>query len=143
MKIKQVSVFVENEPGHLTGPVRLLAENNVDLRAVHLADSEKYGILRMIVSEPERAAQLLKDAGCTVKIVEVLAVEVADQPGGMAQVLNALDGAQLNIEYMYAYPNSCQGKAVLLFRFSDIDQAIAKLQAAGINLLDHAELLTK
>ena len=142
MKIQQVSLFVENAPGHLTAPVRFLAEKGVNLRALHLADSEKYGILRMIVTDPERAAQLLAENGYTVKTVEVLAVEVPDRPGGLADVLSALDGGQLNIEYMYAYPNLCQEKAVLLFRFSDIDAAIARLQAAGLRILRAAELLS-
>jgi hypothetical protein len=141
MKIKQISLFAENKPGHISGPVRLLAENGVDLRALHLADSENYGILRMIVSDSEKGARVLEENGYTVKVNEVLAVEVSDHPGGLADVLDALDGSQINIEYLYAFPNTCKDKAVLIMRFGNIDAAIEQLQSTGVNVLAGAELL--
>lgn len=140
MKIQQISLFAENKPGHLTTPLQLLAAAGINIRALYLADSGEYGILRLIVTDWQRAFALLDDKGYAVKVTEVLAVEVPDCPGGMATVLNALDGA-VNIDYMYAFPYLREGQAVLLFRFSDPDAAIERLQGAGINVLASSELL--
>ena len=141
MKIQQVSLFAENKPGHIAAPIRLLAQEGIDIRSLYLADTQQYGILRMIVSDWEKAAAILQSQGFTVKVTEVLAVEVADRPGGLADILEDLDGTSINIEYMYAFPNACDNRAILIFRFSDPDAAIARLQAAGVNLLPSDELL--
>ena len=141
MKIHQVSVFAENKPGHITEPLRLLADAGINLRALSLADTQEFGVLRMIVAAPERAVQLLKEGGCAVKLTEVLAVEVPDRPGGLVDVLTALDGSGINIEYMYAYPYLNHGKAVLIFRFDDPDAALARLRGAKLRVLSSAELL--
>ena len=141
MKIQQVSLFAENKPGHIAAPIRLLAQEGIDIRSLYLADTQQYGILRMIVSDWEKAAAILQSQGFTVKVTEVLAVEVADRPGGLADILENLDGTGINIEYMYAFPNACDNRAILIFRFSDPDAAIARLQAAGVNLLPSDELL--
>ena len=142
MKIQQLSIFAENKPGHLSGPCRLLAEQGVDIRALSLADTQRFGILRLIVSDAAKATKVLESAGHVVKSTEVLAVEVADQPGGLAQVLVALENSPVNIEYMYAFPFGHQGKAVLIFRFSDPDAAIAVLKTKGIPVLT-GDLLLK
>ena len=141
MKIKQVSLFAENKKGHIAAPIRLLAEKGVDIRALVVAETQQYGILRMIVSDWQKAAALLEDGGFTVKVTEVLAVEVGDHPGGLAGVLSALDACGMNIEYMYAFPRFRVDSAVLLFRFADPDAAIGCLQAAGINVLASEEIL--
>ena len=141
MKIQQISLFAENKPGHIAAPVRLLAREGIDIRSMYLADTQQYGILRMIVSDWEKAAAILQSQGFTVKVTEVLAVEVADRPGGLADILEDLDGTGINIEYMYAFPNACDNRAILIFRFSDPDAAIARLQSAGVNLLPSDELL--
>jgi hypothetical protein len=135
MKIEQLSIFAENKPGHIAGPCRLLAENGVDIRALALADTQKFGILRMIVSDPAKATKILEAAGHVVKATQVVAIPVADQPGGLAQVLSALDGSPVNIEYMYAFPFGHDGKAVLIFRFDDPDAAIKVMQAKGLPVL--------
>jgi hypothetical protein len=135
MKIQQLSIFAENKPGHIAGPCRLLAEKGVDIRALALADTQKFGILRLIVSDPAKATKLLEAAGFVVKATEVLAIAVADQPGGLAQVLGALEGTAVNIEYMYAFPFGHEGKAVLIFRFDNPDGAIKILQAKGVPVL--------
>jgi hypothetical protein len=135
MKIQQLSIFAENKPGHIAAPCRLLAEQGVDIRALALADTQKFGILRLIVSDPAKATQLLESAGYVVKANEVLAIAVADQPGGLAQILAALEGTKVNIEYMYAFPFGHEGKAVLIFRFDDPDAAIKVLQAKGVSVL--------
>jgi hypothetical protein len=135
MKIQQLSIFAENKPGHIAGPCRLLAQHGVDIRALALADTQRFGILRIIVSDPAKATKILEAAGHVVKATEVLAIPVADQPGGLAQVLTALEGSPVNIEYMYAFPFGHDGKAVLIFRFDDPDAAIKLLQAKGLAVL--------
>jgi hypothetical protein len=143
MKIQQISLFAENKPGHISAPARLLAQDGIDIRALYLADTQQYGIVRMIVSDCQKAAVLLQSHGFVVKMTEVLAVEVPDRPGGLADVLGALDGTGINIEYMYAFPYLRGGKAILIFRFTDLDAAIAQLQASGINLVTSEEILKK
>jgi hypothetical protein len=143
MKIQQISLFAENKPGHIAAPARLLAQAGIDIRALYLADTQQYGIVRMIVADWQKAAALFEAHGFVVKVTEVLAVEVPDRPGGMADVLAALDGTGINIEYMYAFPYVHGNEAVLIFRFADPDVAIERLQATGINLLASEELLKK
>ena len=140
MKITQLSIFAENKPGHIIAPFRLLADAQVDVRALALADSQRYGILRMIVSDWKKATQVLESDGFLVKATEVLAIEVPDRPGGMACVLAALEGTSINIEYMYAFPFGRDGKAVLIFRFNDPDAAVQQLRAAGIGVVGGEDL---
>ena len=141
MKIHQISLFAENKPGHISAPARLLAQEGIDIRALFLADSQHFGIVRMIVSDWQKAAAVFEAHGFVVKVTEVLAVEVPDHPGGLADVLGALDGSGINIEYMYAFPYPRGDQAILIFRFADPDAAIEQLQTAGINLLASDELL--
>ncbi|MGD0939203.1 MAG: ACT domain-containing protein [Terracidiphilus sp.] len=143
MKIQQLSLFVENKPGHTAAPARLLADAGIDIRALSLADTEQFGIIRMIVSDLQRAAGILEAHGFVARVTEVLAVEVPDRPGGMADVLGALDGSGINIEYMYAFPYPRGGQAILIFRFNDSDAAIARLQTAGISVVAGSELLER
>jgi hypothetical protein len=141
MKIQQLSIFAENKPGHIAAPCRLLAENGIDIRALSVADTQQFGILRIIVSEAERATKLLEAAHYVVKPTQVLAVEVEDRPGGLAKILSAFEGTAINIEYMYAFPFGRGGRAVLIFRFNDPDRAATALQAAGINVVTKSDLL--
>jgi hypothetical protein len=143
MKIQQISLFAENKPGHISAPARLLAKEGIDIRALYLADTQEYGILRLIVADWQKAAGILEAAGFIVKVTEVLAVEVPDRPGGLADVLGALEGSDINIEYMYAFPYVRGDQAILIFRFNDPDAAMERLQAAGINLVASEELLKK
>ncbi len=140
MKLHQLSVFSENRPGHMIAPCRLLASEGVNIRALTLADTQRYGILRMIVCDWERARTLLQSAGCVVNVTEVVAVEVPDRPGGLAGVLELFEGSTINIEYMYAFPFVRGEKAVLIFRFDQPDAAIARLQEKGIRVLDTGTL---
>ncbi len=135
MKIHQLSVFSENKPGHMIGPCRLLAREGIDIRALAIADTQRFGILRMIVSDWQRACGLLQQAGYVVNVTEVVAVEVCDRPGGLAGLLETLEASGVNIEYMYAFTFGRADRAVLIFRFNDPDKAISILQAAGINVL--------
>lgn len=140
MKLHQLSVFSENKPGHMIAPCRLLAREGIDIRALSLADSQRFGILRLIVSDWQRARTLLEAAGSVVKVTEVLAVEVPDRPGGLAEVLEAFAGSGINIEYMYAFPFVRGEKAVLIFRFDQPDAAIALLESRGFGVLSSGAL---
>ena len=140
MKLHQLSVFSENRPGHMIAPCRLLAQEGVNIRALSLADTQRFGILRMIVSDWERARHMLEQAGSVVKVNEVVAVEVPDRPGGLAEVLEAFEGTGVNIEYMYAFPFVRGEKAVLIFRFDQPDAAIARLLEKGLSVLDGAAI---
>jgi len=121
MKLKQISVFLENRPGALEEPCRVLAEAGINLSALCLADTEKFGILRLIVQDWERAAQLLREAGFVVKVTDVLAVEVPDRPGGLYEVLQVFHKKGLSVEYMYAFPSRQGDKAVLIFRLHNLE----------------------
>jgi len=135
MKIQQLSIFAENKPGHIAAPCRILAEKGIDIRALSVADTQHFGILRIIVSDPVAATKVLESAGYVVKSTEVLAVEVEDRPGGLAKILTAFERTTINIEYMYAFPVGRGEKAVLIFRFDLPDAAIERLQEKGINVL--------
>jgi len=141
MKIQQLSLFVENKPGCLLEPCGLLAGGGINIRALTLADTQQFGILRMIVSDWRKAAALLKEKGYVVNLTEVLAVEVPDRPGGLVHLLETIENSKVNIEYMYAFSSARQNKAVLLFRFDDPDEAITQLQAAGISVVDSVEVV--
>jgi len=143
MKIHQLSLFLENKPGHMLEPVRLLASHAIDIKTLSLADTQQFGILRMIVSDWQRAAAVLREAGFVVNVVEVLAVEVPDQPGGLAGVLGVFEASGINIEYMYAFPFGRRDRAVLIFRFDQPDAAVERLQAAGINVVESVEVYSR
>ncbi len=140
MKIRQLSLFLENKPGRLTEPCRFLAASGINIRTLTLADTQQFGILRIVVSDPDRAATLLTEAGYLVKITEVLAIEVPDKPGGLADVLEVFENSGINIEYMYALTTGRAAKAVIVFRFDQPDAALERLGSAGINVLDSADV---
>jgi hypothetical protein len=135
MKLKQLSVFLENKPGRLREACGILAENNINLITLSLADTEQFGILRLIVDDSETAKKALQDAGFVAKITEVIAVEVKDEPGGLNRVLKVEEDAGISVEYMYAFTIKSGENAVMIFRFDDMDKAIAALQQAGFNVL--------
>jgi hypothetical protein len=136
MKLHQLSVFVENTPGHLRAPCRVLAEAGINLTTLSLADTREYGILRLIISEWQKAKTVLEKANFVVNVIEVLAIEVPDRPGGLDDVLRVIEQAGVNVEYMYAFAKKSNDRAVLVFRFSDIDAAILALEQAKINVID-------
>jgi hypothetical protein len=140
MKVKQISVFLENKSGRLATVTRILGENGINIRALSLADTTDFGILRLIVDNPDQAWQVLKANDFTVSGTEVIAVQMSDQPGGLAQVLQTLEDIRINIEYMYAFVGRSGEDAVVVFRVEAIDRAIELLQQAGINLLQAEEI---
>ncbi len=133
MRIPQISLFIENKPGHLVTPCRLLSEAGINIVTLALADTERFGILRLIVREWQRAKDVLEGAGLSVAVTDVLAVEVQDRPGGLAELLEIYEKAGINVEYMYAFTARMGNRAVLVFRFDDLDAAINALCRAGIN----------
>jgi hypothetical protein len=143
MKLKQLSVFLENKPGTLSLPCRILASAGINLITLSLADTQQFGILRLIVRDWEKARQLLEQNGCVVKITEVVAIEVPDRPGGLLDVLDVLEKGAVNVEYMYAFAAKQGDKAALVLRFSDPDAAIRVLQAAQINVVDPVEIFRR
>jgi len=143
MKIKQLSVFLENKPGRLSVPCQTLAKAGINILTLSLADTEQFGILRLIVRDWQRAKQVLEDAGCVVNVTEVLASEVEDKPGGLARILETIEQAGVNLEYMYAFTFRSEDKAVLVFRFEDPDAAIKLLKSKGFNLVDSVELYNR
>jgi hypothetical protein len=132
--VDQISVFLENETGGLADVVQVLARAGVDLRALSLADETDFGILRLIVNDTERAISALNDAGFTVRKTPVVAVEIPDRPGGLAETLDALRG--IAVEYMYAFVRKSGEQALVVFRFEDSAKAVETLRKAGTKLLD-------
>jgi hypothetical protein len=140
MKIQQLSVFVENKLGHLRAPCKILADANINLTTLSLADTKQYGILRLILRDWQKAKEVLEAAGFVTKLTEVLAVEVPDRPGGLADVLQVVEQAGINVEYMYAFAEKRNDKAVLVFRFDDVDAAVRVFERSQINLIGNEEL---
>lgn len=137
--IKQFSVFVENKQGKMAEVTRLIADAGIDLRALSLADTRDFGILRIIVSKPEDTALLLTEHGWTYKITPVIGVKVPDIPGGVATVLEMLDQANVNVEYMYAFVNRTPGEADTIFRVDNEEATREALSRNGIELLSPQE----
>ena len=135
MKVDQLSIFLENRAGRLAEVTRILSEAKVNIRALSLADTSDFGILRLIVSDFEKAKAQLKENGFTVGRTSVVAVEVPDHPGGLHEILSMLQDAGINVEYMYAFVQQSGDSAVLIFRFDRTDQGIELLQQKGINIV--------
>ena len=137
MKVQQISIFLENKSGRLSEVTRILGDNGINIRALSLADTTDFGILRLIVNDTEKASDVLKKNGFTVGKTEVIAVEVEDRPGGLARILEVLNKETINVEYIYAFVERSRNNAVIIFRFDDqnIDRAITLLKDAGIAVL--------
>lgn len=136
MAITQLSVFVENKSGRLAAIADILAKNNINLRALSIADTADFGILRIIVDEPERAILLLSDAGITVKRTAVIAVVIDDVPGGLSKILSTISNNEIVIEYMYAFVGKTHTKAITVIRTDDMQKTVDVLAQNGIQVLD-------
>lgn len=143
MKIHQLSLFLENKPGHLSSLCQTLADADINILTLSLADTQQFGILRLIVQDWQRAREILEKAGTVVNVTEVVATEVPDQPGGLARILHIIEGSNINVEYMYAFTFREEDRAIVVFRFDDPDQAIAVLQENGVSVLSSVELYSK
>lgn len=143
MKIKQIAIFLENKPGHLRSICQTLADAGVNLTTLSLADTQQYGILRVLTDNWEKARDVLSDAGFVVNVTEVLAVEVDDKPGGLLRILDIIGGADINIEYMYAFASRIgnSANATMVFRFDNPDKAIEVLGRQDIKVLQGIDIL--
>lgn len=140
MLVEQIAVFLENKSGRLAEITAVLAKNGVNIRALSVADTADFGILRLIVDKVEVGKNVLKETGFTVGKTEVVAVEVEDKTGGLAKVLEIIRQASINVEYMYAFVNTSGENAVLIFRFDKMEAAIEALQKAGVMILSKEEI---
>lgn len=135
MTVQQISVFVENRKGRLAEATLALGKAEVNIRALSLAETSDFGILRLIVDRTDLAKKVLAEEGFTVDKTEVVAVQVPDRPMGLAHILHILDEAQITVEYLYAFIERCGDHAVIIFRFDDTEQAITALTSNGVKVL--------
>ncbi|MDY6839225.1 MAG: ACT domain-containing protein [Thermodesulfobacteriota bacterium] len=142
MRVEQISIFLENKAGRLAEVTRVLSETGVNIRALSLADTSDFGILRLIVDDNEKAKKALKEHGFTVGKTDVVAVEVEDRPGGLSQILDVLSKKSINVEYMYAFVQHSGKDAVIIFRFDDIDAAVKLLQENNVRVLEGKTVYT-
>ncbi|MBZ2166910.1 ACT domain-containing protein [Methanobacterium spitsbergense] len=142
MKLKQISIFLENREGRLLKALNILSMAKINIRALSIADTSEFGILRMIVPEPERAKEILEEANFVVKVNDVIAVGVSDEPGGLESILEALNKLNINIEYLYAFVEKKRDNAIVVIRTENIDEGIKALENGGITVLSSKEVYT-
>ena len=135
MTVEQISVFVENRSGQLGDVTRVLEEANINIRALSLSDTTDFGVLRLMADDTEKARNVLSRAGFTVGSTPVVAVDVADRPGGLGRVLAVLSEHGINVEYLYAYTQRESTRATIIFRFDRTEEAVTVLQQRGIRVL--------
>jgi len=140
MQVEQISIFLENKSGRLAEVTGVLAKAGVNIRALSLADTADFGILRLIVNKTDQAKQILRESGFTVAKTAVIALEVPDSPGGLAGILSTLDKAGINVEYMYAFVQRSGDNAIIIFRFDELDKATRVLLDAGVRVLRAEEV---
>lgn len=140
MYIQQISVFIENKPGNLAALTSFLADNNVDLRALEIADTADYGIIRLIVDDPFNTLTLLKDNDWVCTMTPVIGVKIPDTPGGMAKIMTILADAGVSLDYVYAFLSKVAGSALLVLRVQDNDAVASILKKNGIEIVDQEKL---
>lgn len=142
MRAEQISVFLENKAGRLSEVTETLTEAGVNIRALSLADTSDFGVLRLIVDDNDKANSALKARGFTVGKTNVVAVEVPDRPGGLHGILKVLQDSGINVEYMYAFVQQSGSNAVMIFRFDTTDEALRVMQEAGVTVIEGSRLYT-
>lgn len=140
MAVKQISAFVENKPGQLAKFTEVLNNHGIDMRALSLAETEDFGIVRIITDDSYNTACVLKDEGYIFSITDVIAVEIPDTPGGLFKVLSVLEEKGINVDYTYAFTARKQNSAYMIFRVTDNELAAEVLKANGIRMLDQEEM---
>jgi hypothetical protein len=140
MKLTQISVFLENRKGRLYDVCSLLGNHGINIRALTIAESPEFGILRLVVDKPENAVEILKKKGFIAKLTDIVAVEVDDKPGGLARILQVLYDSNVNVEYMYGFVEKYSDKALLVFRFDALDKAITVLKKNKVNIIGKKNL---
>lgn len=139
MKIRQISVFLENRPGRLASLCRTIADAGVNLSTLMLSETGEFGLMRFLTPEPDKAKAVIEKAGYAVTVSEVLAIQVPDKPGGLASILNVLETHKISVEYMYAFVCR-QGRAIMIMRFDDLDRAIDALQKSNVHIFKGMDL---
>ena len=140
MSVKQISIFIENQPGKLAEATRFIADNGINLRALSIADTREFGILRIICDEPEVSAEKLKKGGYVTNVAEVIAVGIKDAPGSMATILEIIAKAGVSVEYTYAFLATRINGAFMIFRVDDNAKATEALAAEGIKMVSQSEM---
>ncbi len=140
MKVTQISLFLENRKGRLAEVCSLLGETGVNIRALTIAETDEFGVLRMVVDNPEKALQSLRANNFVASVTDIVAIEVGDRPGGLAEVLKTLNENSLNIEYMYGFVEKKSDNALMVFRFDEPDRAIEVLQGAGLSVVGRSDI---
>ena len=140
MALQQVTVFVQNRKGALVDITATLAQNNVNLRALSIADSQEFGILRLIVNDTETAVSSLKEKGYLINTIEVVGVKIGDAPGKLSKALEVLDKAHINMEYLYAFMSRTEKHAYVVLRVANNDAAEAALEAEGFHMITDADV---
>ncbi len=140
MRVEQLSVFLENKVGRLAEVTGILAQTGINIRALSLADTSDFGVLRLIVNDTHKSKEALKSKGFTVSETEVVAVEVPDKPGGLHNILEIMQKADMNVEYMYAFVQQSGNNAVMIFRFENVAQAVKVLETGGITVITGEKL---
>ena len=140
MAIKQLTVFVQNKKGTVVEIARILSENNINLRALSIAETQEFGILRLIVNDESAAEKVLADAGYLIKVIDVVGVKIGDAPGKLAEALEVLDKANINGEYMYAFMARTEKHAYVVIRVEDNDIAETVLVGAGFKMISEADI---
>lgn len=140
MTVKQISIFLENRPGQLRDVTGILEKKDINIRAITVAETADYGIIRLITADPDAAVGILKEEGFLVRLSDVVAVAVPDRPGGLAKMLDLMVGAGINIEYMYSVFGKTEGEAFMIFKVNDIEGFKQILQEHGIKEADSSEL---
>ena len=143
MAISQISVFVENRPGRLADITAVLAKNNIDIRALSVADTSDYGILRLIVNDPKSAVEALRSEGMTASATQVLGIIIPDEPADLRALSRCFHDAQISVEYAYAFITPSVGNAYVIIRVEDNDKASEILKGAGIELIEQDDIFKK
>jgi hypothetical protein len=138
--VKQISVFLENKEGRLAEVTKTIAGSGINIRAMSIADTTDFGIVRFIVNDPELAKKVLEEAEFTVSVKDVLAIGITDEPGSLSKALSCLQNDNIVIEYMYAFIGKCEGKALVILKVSDNEKAVISLTENGIAIIDGNEL---
>ncbi len=140
MAIRQLTVFVENKQGTIVAVTETLSKNNINIRALSIAETEDFGILRLIVSDEAAAVKALEEEGCLIKITEVVGVKIGDAPGKLSDALKVLDHANVNVEYLYAFMARTEKHAYVVLRVQENAEAEQLLQNAGFHLITNADI---
>ncbi|ADI01559.1 MAG TPA: ACT domain-containing protein [Syntrophothermus lipocalidus] len=138
--VKQISVFLENKAGRLASVTRVLGDAGINIRALSIADTSDFGVLRLIVNDPDKAYRILKEAGFTVSQTDVVAVSVPDRPGGLAEILEVMAEADINIEYLYAFIGTTARNALVIFKVEDVEKTTSFFKDKGIKFLGASEI---